>query len=313
MYRKGVTLRGDKKRGCLMLRRKKSLAAAAATAVTMLGMLAVGPATSAGASTTWKTHVCHGTAKRPGVLTGLNLNVIVRGLCLVNAGPVAVAHDVIITRGSALIAAFGGHDSHISVAGDIIVHRAGTLLLGCEPVHFNCLDEPHPKHPSLASHDTVAGSLVAVGALGVVVHNTWFGHNVINLGGGPGLTCKPLGPFAQAHSPAYTDFEDNWIGGSLWVKHVTSCWLGVIRNWVGGSATVSGNKMKDPDAMEVVTNTVLRDLTCWRNSPKAQFGDSHGLPNRVGLHAFFECGFHRLVPNPAGQHKHFEHISVHLH
>ena len=295
-----------------MLGRNKSLAAAVATAVMLLGLVMVGPATSAGAATTWRTHVCHGTFRRPGILTGLNFDVIVRGLCLVNAGPVSVEHDVIVTRGSSLIADFGRHNSRISVADDIIVHRGGTLVLGCEPVHFNCSDDPHPKHPTLSSHDTVGGSLVAIDALGVVVHNSWFGHDIVQLGGG-GLTCKPHGSFAHVHSPVYSDYEDNWIGGSIWVKHLRSCWLGVIRDWIGGSATVSTNRMKDPDAMEVVTNTVLRDLTCWRNSPKVQFGDSHGRPNRVGLHAFFECGFHRLVPNPAGQHKHFDHISVHLH
>ncbi len=296
-----------------MLGRNKSLAAAVATAVTLLGLLMVGPATSAGAATTWRTHVCHGTFRRPGILTGLNFDVIVRGLCLVNAGPVQVAHDVIVTRGSSLIADFGRHHSRISVGDDIFVHKGGTLVLGCEPVHFNCADDPHPKHPTLSSHDTVGGSLVATDALGVVVHDSWFGHDIVQLGGGGGLTCKPHGAFALVKSPVYSDYEDSWIGGSLWVKHLRSCWLGVIRDWVGGSATVSSNKMKDPDAMEVVTNTVLRDLTCWRNSPKVQFGDSHGLPNRVGLHAFFECSFHRLVPNPAGQHRHFEHISVHLH
>src|SRR6266568_3600448 len=79
------------------------------------------------------------------------------------------------------------------------------------------------------------------------------------------------------------------------------------------SSAVSRNKMKDPDEMEVVTNIVRQDLTCWRNSPKVQFGDSHGHPNRVGLHAFFECGFHRIIPNPSGQHVHFAHVSVHLH
>ena len=295
-----------------MLGRYKGLAALIATSGTALGLLAISPATSADAASHWKTHVCHGTNTHPGELTGLNWDVIVRGLCLLNSGPVAVAHNVIITRNSALIAVYGRHNSRLSVSGDILVHRGGTLLLGCEPRYFTCLDDPRPKHPTLASHDTVGGSLIASDALGVVVHNSWFGHDIVEVGGGGGLNCKPAGPFAHAHSPVYSDYEDNWIGGSLWVKHLTSCWLGVIRNWIGGSATVSRNAMADPDAMEVVTNVVLRDLTCYRNRPKAQFGDSHGKPNRVGLHAFFQCGFHRLVANPRGSH-HFEHISVHLH
>lgn len=296
-----------------MLRRHKGLAAVVATAGTLLGLLAVGPATSAFAAPAWRTHVCHGTNQNPGVLVGLNLNVIVRGVCLVNHGPVNVAHDVIVLPNSTLVAAFGRHGSRLIVSGNIVVRHGGTLILGCEPKFFTCLDDPHPKWPTISSHGWVGGSIAAIDSLGVVVHNSWIGHDVVELGGGGGLTCKPMGPFAHFHSPAYSDYEDNWIGGTVWVKHLRSCWLGVLRNWVGVSATISRNAMADPDAMEVLSNVIHKDLTCWRNTPKAQFGDSHGTPNRVGLHAFFECGFHRIVPNPAGQHVHFSHISIHLH
>ena len=295
-----------------MLRRHKGVPAAIAAAGTLVSMLALGPATTAVAAPTWRTHVCHGTPRHPGELTGLNLDVIVRGVCLVRRGPVAVSRNVILTRNSALIAAYGRHDSRLNIAGNIFVHKGATLILGCEPKAFPCLDDPHPKRPTLASHSTVDGSLIATRALGVVVHNSWFGDNIIQLGGGGGVTCKPSGPFAHFHSPVYSDYEDNWIGGSIWVKFLNTCWIGVIRNWVGVDAKVSRNKAADPDAMEVVTNTVHRDLTCWNDKPKVQFGDSRGLPNRVGLHAFLECSFRRILPNPSGQHVHFSHISVHL-
>jgi hypothetical protein len=296
----------------LMLRRHRGLAAAIATAGTLFGLLAIGPATSAVAAPTW-THVCQGTVSKPGHVPAANLNIVVRGVCFINRGPVFAARNVIVTPHSALIASFGRHDSRLVVAGSIFVDAGGTLLLGCEPKHFACIDDPHPKRPTISSHSSVGGSLIALGALGVVVHNSSFRHNVLELGGGGGFSCTPKGPFAAFKSPVYSDYEDNWIGGSILVKHLTSCWLGVLRNWVGVSATVSSNKMADPDAMEILTNVVHKDLTCWRNMPKAQYGDSHGMPNRVGLHAFFECSFKRVVPNPAGQHKHFSHISVHLH
>ncbi len=294
-----------------MLRRHKGVSVAIAAAGTLASMLAVGPATTAGAAPAW--HICHGNAKHPGELFGRTLDVIVHGLCLVRRGPTAVAGDIIITPRSTLVAAFGRHDTRLEVGGNIFVHKRGTLILGCNPKSFPCVDDPNKKHPSLVSRDKVGGSIFGTDALGLVVHNAWIGHNVRQLGGGGGLTCKPQGSFAHVHSPAYSAWEGNWIGGSVWVKHVHSCWLGVIRNRIGFSATVSRNKMRDPDAMEVVTNIVHRDLTCWRNSPKVQYGDSHGHPNRVGLHAFLECGFHRIIPNPAGQHVHFAHISVHLH
>jgi len=296
-----------------MLRRYKGMPAAFAAVGTLLGMLALGPATTAAAAPTWRTHVCHGTNHHPGELTGLNRDVIVRGICLVRLGPVAVSRNIIITRHSALIAAFGRHHTRISVGGSIFVRKGGTLILGCNPHSFPCVDDPHPKRPSLVSADKVRHSIIARAALGVVVHNDWIGHNVRETGGGGGLTCRPEGPFRHVHSPVYSAYEDNWIGGSVWIKHLHSCWLGVIRNSIRRSANVSHNKMKDPDAMEVVSNRVEGNLICFRNNPKVQFGDSHGRPNRVGRHAVLECGFRRIIPNPAGQHMHFSHISVHLH
>ncbi len=290
-----------------------------ATAGTLLGLIGAGsagpalaaPATSANPA--WSTHVCRGTLHRPGVLIGTYWNVVVRGVCAVNHGPVLVQRNIWVDRGSTLLAAYGEHLSHLVVDRNIFVKPGATLLLGCEAKHFACLDDPHPKRPTLNSHSTVFGSLLGDRALGIVVHNTTIQHSVDQVSGGGGTTCKPHGVFKHFHSPVYSDYEDSFIRGTLVIRHVQSCWLGVIRNFIASSAVISGNKMADPDAMEVVTNTVLRNLICFRNSPKVQFGDSHGKPNKVGRHALFECAFHVLLPNPAGQHKHFEHISVHLH
>ncbi len=296
-----------------MLRRHKMLSAAIATTVMAFGVLTAVPAITATAAPAWSTVVCHGTVKRPGALIGTYWNVIVRGVCVVNRGPVLVQRNIWVGKGSALLAAYGRNHSHLTVDRDIFVKANGTLLLGCEAKHFPCLDDPHQKHPSLNSHSTIFGSLLGDHALGIVVHNSRIGHQVSQLGGGGGPTCKPHGIFKTVHSPVYSDYEDNFIRGNLTIRHVRSCWLGVIRDFVASSATVSSNTMKDPDAMEVVTNTVLLNLVCWRDSPRVQFGDSHGKPNKVGKRARFQCGFHVLKPNPAGQHVHFEHISVKLH
>jgi hypothetical protein len=294
-----------------MLRRHKGVPVAIAAAGTLVSMLALVPATTATAAPTWRTHVCHGTPRHPGELVGVNLNVIVRGLCLVRSGPVAVSRNVIITRHSALIAAFARHGTHMNIAGSIIVHKGGALILGCNPRSFPCLDDH--KHPSLVSRDRVGGSIVGLAALGIVVHNAWIGHSIAQSGGGGGLTCKPQGVFAHNHSPVYSTYEDNWIGGGVFIRNVRTCWLGVIRNWTGDSVHIVQNNAADPDAMEIVSNVVHGNLICRRNSPKVQFGDSRGTPNRVGRRALFECSFHRILANPSGQHVHFAHISVHLH
>jgi hypothetical protein len=297
-----------------MLRRHKGVPVSIAAAGLMLGIIALPATTAAVAAPTpaWRNHVCHGTHRHPGELTGLNLTVVVRGVCLARHGPVSVSRNIIVTRHSVLIAAFGRHNTHITVAGSILVRKGATLILGCNPSSFPCLDDPHPKRPSLTSRDVVKGGIFGTAALGMVVHNDRIGHTIRQTGGGGGANCKPKGPFKQFHSPAYSAYEDNWVGGSLRVKHVRSCWLGVIRNKVGHNARVVFDKMADPDANEVVTNLVRGNLTCFHNNPKVQFGDSHGMPNQVGRHAFLECSFQRVIPNPAGQHKHFSHISVHL-
>jgi hypothetical protein len=282
-------------------------------------LLAIAPATAATAAPAWSAHICAGTLHKPGTLAGTHWNVIVKGVCLVNRGPAVVQHDLIVTHRAALVAVFGRHHSRLWVGNDVILSRGASLIMGCEnkQIHghpiFPCSDDPSQGHPTLSSHDVVRGDLIAIRALGVVMHNSWIGGNVVQIGGGGGVICKPVGVFTEVHVPVYSDYEDNWIGGGMWVKSLRSCYLGVIRNWIGDSLTVSRNLMADPDAMEVTTNVVLRDLTCYRNRPRVQFGDGHGLPNRVGLHAFYECGFHVILPDPAGQHKHFSHISVHLH
>jgi hypothetical protein len=287
--------------------------AATGTLLGLFGAGSVGPAMAAPTTPTWSTHVCRGTLHRPGVLIGTYWNVVVKGVCTVSHGPVLAQRNIWVDRGSTLLAAYGEHNSRLVVDRDIFVKPGATLLLGCEAKHFACLDDPHPKRPTLNSHSTIFGSLLGDRALGIVVHNTSIQHSVDQVLGGGGTTCKPHGVFKHFHTPVYSDYEDSFIRGTLVVRHVHSCWLGVIRNFIASSAIVSGNKMADPDAMEVVTNTVLRNLICWNNSPKVQFGDSHGKPNKVGRHALFECAFHVLRPNPAGQHRHFSHISVHLH
>ncbi len=286
--------------------------ATAAVVATLLGGLALAPAVPASGAPSWPLLVCHGSVRHPGVLAGRFGEVVVRGLCLVDRGPAVVERDVLVLRHSALLAAFGRGHSRLIVGHNIVVSRGATLFLGCGR-SFRCLDDRPHGRTRLSSRPKVFGSIIAVGALGVVVHYAWIGGSVVQVAGGGGLTCRPMGIFAVKHSPAFSAYEDSWIGHVIIVRHLRSCWLGVIRNRIGIDATISSNVMASHDANEIVSNVAFRDLTCWRDSPRAQFGDSRGTPNRVGLHAYYQCGFHVILPNPAGQHVHFSHISVHLH
>jgi hypothetical protein len=284
-----------------------------------LGMLAAqAPATAgttARAPAPQRVLVCSGTAQSPGSLPGGRYaSVLVRGVCAVNAGVVRVRRSVKVTSGSALIAAFGRNDvtgtgrSQLTVGGNVTVGRRAILVLGCyakkvtafghTSAEFPCLDDPSPQAPTLAMHPVVGGSLIASGALGIIAHNATIAGSVIQRGGGGGLTCQPIGLFKLFQSPAYSTYEDSLIGRDFTMTGLRSCWMGTTRNKVLGSMTVAGNKMADPDAMEVVSNVVVRNLSCAANSPKVQFGDSDGRPNQVGGRASGECGFGVILLSP---------------
>ena len=143
----------------------------------------------------------------------------------------------------------------------------------------------------------------------MVVHLSTIGGSVQQIGGGGGRTCTPSGIFAQFKSPVYSDYEDSSIGAGLLVANLRSCWFGAPRNHVSGSVLVAGNKLADPDAMEVVSNHVPAATTCLGNSPAVQFGDSHGTPNLVRGTAAGQCGFGVRKPNPAPNGP-LQHISV---
>ena len=64
-------------------------------------------------------------------------------------------------------------------------------------------------------------------------------------------------------------------------RGLRSCWFGEFRNIVGGNDTVNLNRFADPDATELSNNNVFGDLTCFNNTPDAQFGDSAQPPNVV--------------------------------
>jgi hypothetical protein len=248
---------------------------------------------------------CTGTDTAPGVLAGRYPgNVIVKGLCVVDAGPAIVKDNLTIAPGGALLANFALNDatqdgfSSLTVAKNVVVGRGATLILGCEAAFSPCADDMGTP-PTLQSRGTVGGSLFATGSLGVLMHNSSVGGAVTEQGGGGGLSCQPKGIFKLFKSPVFSDYEDNVIGDSLIVSGLRSCWLGALRNAVHGSLIFTINKMADPDANEVTQNDVNRSLTCQGNTPAVQYGDGHSTPDVVSGRATGQCGFSRLAPNPA--------------
>ena len=232
---------------------------------------------SAGANPAASPHVCSGSFGAPGVLTGAYPDgVVVEGVCAVNAGKADVSGKVTVTKDSVLAAAFGEHQSSLTVSGDVVLERRATAILGCK-VNANgtgqpCIDD-HSKHPTLTSHERVLGSIDAHSALGLIVHNSAIGKHISDVGGGGGVNCAvpKTGVFAAFKSPVFSDLEDSSVGGGVAVNGLRTCWIGLARDRVTRYVTININKTADPDAIEVLANHIGKSLSCANNRhPGAQ-------------------------------------------
>jgi hypothetical protein len=249
------------------------------------GLAAMALALSPGVASAAPAHICSGTDGSPGVLTGTypaSTEVVVQGWCVVNDGQAKVEGNLILKSHSVLLAAFARNDvsgdgtSGLTVLGNVKVLNGATLLLGCEATHFACLDDPNQNEPKLNGPASVGGNVTEIDPLGVVVHLTTVGGSITEKGGGGGETCNPIGPFAKFGSPVYSDYEDMTIANNLSITHLTSCWLGVERVQIGGNATFKHDQLADPDAIEIGTNHIGENLSCFDNSMVWDSGDLSG-------------------------------------
>ena len=252
---------------------KSSLLRAFAGVVAVSGLL-VG-ATALGAAPAGAAAgppVCTGTPDSPGVLAGTyHSNVLVTGVCAVNGGAAVVFGNLTVAPGAAVLAAFALNDltgkgtSSLKVTGKLLVQPGGTALVGCDAASFACLDDPNQEAPTLNMRPKL-GSVNERQPLGVVIHNALVNGSVTESGGGGGETCTPSGIFEVFGSPVYSDLENSTIHGNVTVTGLQSCWLGNIRDHVGGTVKISNNQLADPDAIEILSNHVSGSLICKGNS-----------------------------------------------
>ena len=235
----------------------------AATACLIVGV------STASAHAEWssKNATCAGGVIAPGDYGVLKIT----GICIIPGGKVVVRDRLSIGPNAALDAATQAPT--LIVYGNVSVARNGIFLLGCSAAFS-------PPCPSgVTTKDVIDGNVVAVGALALIFHSNIIRGNITQIGGGGGVNCDPNTTLQG--SPVYSTFEDDWIGGRVLVKGYQSCWFGLIREHVHGSVILRNNTLADPDAMEVVTNTIKGNLRCSGNSPAPQVGDSGGQPNVV--------------------------------
>ena len=225
------------------------------------------------------------------IASGVYSNLNIAGTCFANAGSVTVQHNLTVLPGGNLVAISGGSD--VAVGGHLDVHENGVLILGCEPIHFICANDPDQTVGSLKTTDTVGGSLTAQNALAVIIHATTIGHNVSLIGGGGGVSCIPSP--AVGGGPPFSDFEDMTIGGNLTITGLRSCFLGVFRVIVTQNFKLNGSLNADPDGNELADNSIAHNLNCNGNSPSPQIGDSGGGLNKVFGRANGQCAKPSLV------------------
>jgi hypothetical protein len=244
----------------------------------------------------------------------------VSGLCTISIGNVRVEKNVTVEPGALLDNGTPGDPSasptvagQLYVGGNIKVGKGAVLILGCSPNSSCGGASPPPPGPGISSAH-VRGSITAFQALGVVIHSSSIGGNFTDIGGGGGtmggvgtgacFAATPPPPWSGdpgiSSNPVYTDVEDVSIGGNYTIAGVSSCWLGSLRNQIGGSATFIGNTFGDPDAMEIGNNLIKEDLTCFKNDPAPQFGDG-ASSDLVGGRAKGQCGFNVVLQNPAAE------------
>ena len=298
------------------LRRRLGYAAALCLFAAGFSALAAAPAGAHG------TDTCTGSLNdfpaHVGVLSGIHAgNVQISGACVVNAGPTEVKGNLTVLPGSALLAAFGETNfepgspaSTLTVDGSVSVQNGGTLLLGCFATSFPCFDDPMsgPDHsPTLNSAAKVGGNLMSTEPLGVIVHDGTVTGNVSENGGGGGLTCDPSGAFAAFGSPVYSDYEDSSVGGWMSISGLSSCWLGVARVHIGQSLTVTNDQLLDPDAIEILSNTIGGNLSCSGNRMVWDSADLTNdlyprvwLPNSVAGRRMGQCEKAPSFEKPGG-------------
>jgi hypothetical protein len=235
-----------------------------------LVLVSAGPAGAAGAG----RHFGHVTCWGGTIKAGTYRSLTVAGNCTLTSTGTAHVKGNVVVRGHAFLNTLT--TGTFNVDGNLSVRNDGIAGLGCND-EVGCPTE---------SNDHIGGNLTGRGAWAVVVEQEHVGGNVSIIGGGRSEDCSSTG---LVGGPFFATVHDSTVGGNVVVRGLHTCWFGLIRTDVGGNVKVIGNRFGDPDANEIITNTVGGNLACFNNNPAAQIGDSGGLPNVVAGQKRGEC------------------------
>jgi hypothetical protein len=253
-----------------------------ASSVAVAGL--VGTTSIASAAPSNPAYTCTGGDFASGNFTsipsGTYASITVTGVC--NVVPNAVINVV----GNLNVAAGAVFDaqsapSTITVGHNVTAASGSLLGLGCQPTNtigrfagVPCADPYGDGHTTI----TINGNVTATDANTVLLRKLTVDGNVTLTGGGGDIPWSIKG---------------NTIGKNLSISGVTADWLGVQFNTIGGNATLTNITINDPGdptpTIQIVENTVGRNLNCSGLGPFVAGGFVPGEVNHVGHNATGQC------------------------
>jgi hypothetical protein len=242
----------------------------------MFAVLAV-PAASANTSGPGET-TCAGSLANPGTLgTGTYGSVTVTGFCYVPPGSTIVIRRGVTVRSTGFLLAAGLFDQALGVPGAPTCDRSITIRGGVEvrPGGSLVLGDGEGSGCATRTHTVVNDGLDARGAIDLIIHGVVLNGGVTSIGGGDHGPCD----FSAPTGPTYATVEDSQINGGVTVAGYSACWLGFARNHINGGVRLMNNQLDDPDAIEILANSIHGGLACSGNSP---------TPTNVADGALFE-------------------------
>ena len=177
--------------------------------------------------------------------------------------------------------------STITVGHNVTAASGSFLGFGCQPANSigKFAGVPCTVEPDGHTTITVDGNVTATDANTVLLRATTVNGN-ITLSGGGGAAQGILIPWS---------LKGNTIGRNLTVSDVTADWLGVQFSRIGGNATLTNITATDPTdptgtpTIQIVVNTVGRNLNCTGLAPAVSGGLFPGEVNVVGGKATGQC------------------------
>jgi hypothetical protein len=238
------------------------------TSCGLVGVL-LGGALAPGVAATPATTTCGGTFDNPGILaSGTYDSVVVTGFCLVPpSSTIVIRSGLTVAPNGFLVAsaAFDGVcDRSITIGDGVSVGKDASLFLG-DGEGSGCVPN---------THTVVNGGIIADQPFSLVVHGVAVNGGIVSQGGG-----APVCDEVTFNPCSFSALEDNRVSGGVSVSGYGGFWFGMARNQVSGGVSLHNNALADPDAMEILANTIKGGLFCAGNSP---------VPTNVADSLFFE-------------------------